>query len=511
MTTLNFTVTLLEDVIFSERSATTGGHTTLDYLPGSAFLGYCASKLYTSLRAKAFDVFHSGRVRFGNAYPLTPDATPMIPVPLCWHLEKGKSIKDHGEDIVNLINTDEIKFAEWEKVGIQQKQIRSGYVCAKKHYLIPDRQFRLKTAIDRGKRGRSADNQLFGYESIAAGSNWYFSIDIDAGLGDGIDEQLKECLDNKTFRIGHSRTAEYGLAHVKSVNDFKASFADGSVTGNLLLIYALSDLALRDPMTGAPTLQPTERHFQLPQGTTFAANKSYLRIRSYAPFNGHRRAFDLERQVIGKGSVLAFEKETCDFNQDEIDDCRAALVKGVGSYRHDGLGRVLVQPKFLESDFVCSLITVSAPAIQGPVTISLPPAPTPFQSWLLAKAGQINEDNETIVEVTEWINQLVTETSLEHLPRNSQWGQLRNIAMNATSRDHLIHLLFEEKTGFCYHGISEIQWKKSFHSDTSYRNFLEETVIGSETDFARVRSRIYLLANRLPHKVNQLIRKKESV
>ena len=39
MNILHFRADLKADVIFSERSATTGGHTTLDYIPGAALLG----------------------------------------------------------------------------------------------------------------------------------------------------------------------------------------------------------------------------------------------------------------------------------------------------------------------------------------------------------------------------------------------------------------------------------------------------------------------------------------
>ncbi len=213
--------------------------------------------------------------------------------------------------------------------------------------------------------------------------------------------------------------------------------------------------------------------------------------------------------MIGKGSVLAFEKETGDFIQDEIVACRTALVNGVGNYRHDGLGRVLVQPMFLEKGYDCTLTTPTT-SIQEQVTIVSTPELTPLQAWLHAKAGQINKEIETIAEVTGWLEKLVDEDDLDSLPRNSQWGQLCNIAMNATSRDHLLQLLFSPQTGFCCHGIAKKQWDKIAHTDKTYRNFLEETVVGSETDFARVRSRLFLLASRLPHKVNQLIRKKES-
>ena len=43
-------ITLQDDLVISASSATTGGHESLDYLPGSLLFGVAASRLYAELK-----------------------------------------------------------------------------------------------------------------------------------------------------------------------------------------------------------------------------------------------------------------------------------------------------------------------------------------------------------------------------------------------------------------------------------------------------------------------------
>ena len=61
---------MLSDVILNQKAATEGPNQTLDFIPGSCFLGIVASQ-YEALQndGKAMEIFHSGKVRFGDAHP----------------------------------------------------------------------------------------------------------------------------------------------------------------------------------------------------------------------------------------------------------------------------------------------------------------------------------------------------------------------------------------------------------------------------------------------------------
>ena len=86
-------LTLRDDCVFSERSATEGGHRGLDYIPGAALLGAAAARLYAGLPATdTFTLFHSGQVQYGNGLPLGIGDERSWPVPLCWHRVKGDKV-----------------------------------------------------------------------------------------------------------------------------------------------------------------------------------------------------------------------------------------------------------------------------------------------------------------------------------------------------------------------------------------------------------------------------------
>ncbi len=83
-----FHLELLDNLICQGSNASVGLPPGLDYIPGNMFLGAVAQKLYSGLQEKAFEVFHSGRVRFGDGLPLTPGGQPALPMPLCLHGKK---------------------------------------------------------------------------------------------------------------------------------------------------------------------------------------------------------------------------------------------------------------------------------------------------------------------------------------------------------------------------------------------------------------------------------------
>ncbi len=304
MITRYFTARLLNDAVISERSATTGGHRTLDYIPGATLLGAVAARYADFAGDDAYTVFHSGKVRFGNAYPLSPAGEPALPVPLAWHTEKGEELHGSVKQVKNLLHATRADFETWDKSGCQQKQLRSGYFTPSGAKIDPVKSYRLKTALNRDKQGMAEEAQLFGYQSLAADSLWHFSIAFDDLLTEELREKVVASL-GVAVRVGRSRSAEYGLLSVHPVDSLETPVT--LVAGDNLIIYCVSDLALTDPATGASTLIPSGAHFGFPDAS-FVATQSYLRVRKYAPFNRTRKRFDLERQVIAKGKRFALQQ-----------------------------------------------------------------------------------------------------------------------------------------------------------------------------------------------------------
>lgn len=481
MKNIYFTARLLSDAVISERSATAGGHRCLDYIPGASILGAAAEKLYRDDYAESFQLFHSGKVRFGNAYPLTDKGEPTLPMPLCWHLPKGFE----SDDITvakNLIHAENSHFSEWDRAGIQQKQLRSGYFTPSGMKISPARRYRLKTAIDRNRQGMADEAQLFGYQSLASGSIWYFSISFDDDISEKTVEELSQTLSGR-LRIGRSRSAEYGLFSVSRADE---SFSiETSMHGERLMLFCLSDLAMYESSTATPCLVPDWKITGI-ENAVFSKEKSYLRIRAYTPFNSKRKRFDIERQVISKGSVLVFEKQG-GFTPGEIQQAHNRLQAGAGRYRQDGLGQILVNPSFL-SGFNFTPFELPAFCINTVISSTQPP---PLAGWLDARHSAKEKEAETVRLVDSWIRDLVK----GQCPKNSQWGQLRTVALQSENLEQMKAKL----NRLCSEGVSQKQWEKPVKigdQKTTYTKFIMETVMSE--DIQDTRTRLYLLGNRLP-------------
>ncbi len=339
------TFQLLEDVIISERAATVGGHRSLDYIPGSNLLGACAAQLYNSLsKADAFQVFHSGKVRFGHGLPTSITGENSYPIPLAWHSSKGMPYTSDHSSQQQTLTPDSIfnltQATEDEKIGGQPKQLRSGYLTDALEYLQPQTRLRMKTAINPAT-GRASEGQLYGYQSLLAGQSFSSTLSFH-----NIDEELENAVTNqfkKQLYLGRSRSAQYGKVGCNIIpTDAPDSYPDKAEQTSLWLT---SELALHDQF-GQPINSNTIFQAFQDCGITLSSidwARSFLRFREYSPYNSTRRKYDLQRQVIEKGSVLIVSTES-PLNQQQIDSLQA----GIGLYCEAGLGRFLVNHPWLE-------------------------------------------------------------------------------------------------------------------------------------------------------------------
>ena len=115
MKDLIFNVAFLSDIVLPASSNTEGKIEALDFIAGSNFLGMVAKDKEYDKFENSFNVFHSGKVRFGDA-TLLQDETPTYKIPLCFFHEKLNKNK-----VVNQLYT---SLSELE----QAKQFREGYM-----------------------------------------------------------------------------------------------------------------------------------------------------------------------------------------------------------------------------------------------------------------------------------------------------------------------------------------------------------------------------------------------
>jgi hypothetical protein len=92
---------------------------------------------------------------------------------------------------------------------------------------------------------------------------------------------------------------------------------------------------------GQPTLAPKPEHLGLPAGE-LVAKKSFLRTRRYSTWNAHKQGYEMERQVICKGSVLVYQLES-PLTTEHL----SKIASGLGVERQAGLGQVWLNPALL--------------------------------------------------------------------------------------------------------------------------------------------------------------------
>jgi len=160
---------LHEDVVFSARSATLGGHRSLDYIPGAALYGVSASKLYDSLGRYAFTVFHSGKVRFGNGYPLAPNGEVGFPVPFSWYSVKGETQTSKSENW--LVDKDQLYTHFFQDGNHPAGKLSGGQkqMVAVARAIVEPRDLLIVDEPSKGLAPASIENMIAAFAQLKAG------------------------------------------------------------------------------------------------------------------------------------------------------------------------------------------------------------------------------------------------------------------------------------------------------------------------------------------------------
>ncbi|MDM8545496.1 hypothetical protein QUF61_03280 [Candidatus Venteria ishoeyi] len=459
MQRLNYTLKLLEPVIISERGANEGGHGSLDYISGASLLGAVANRLYTQLSAKdSYFLFHSGKLRFHNALPLSPHRHPTYPIPFSWHEAKTgtKVVRDDHVCLENLCD-----LADKTQ---QPKQLRRGYISFCSEYVSPNKQLQMKTAVD-PETGRNKTSALFGYASLPAGLSFGFSLDVDTDIDDALLSKVKNCLQG-ILHLGRSRSAQYGRVEV-SVADWEEDDLLIQEADKGFSIWLLADMALQDSH-GQVSFYPEPAHLSFPEAwkASFNLAKSFIRHRSYSPFNGHYRQRELERPVLQMGSMLHFDCE----NTPSIEDLQQLQQKGLGLYRQAGLGRVWINPP--RPYIYKAQKKPPVPAVSMPEH--------PLAQWLVNQHDKIRKDDEIEKTVKVWLDEYQTyylkATKLHKIapgdyagPGPNQWGRVLEVAQTVSDLSMLKNNLFSGEHAVCKE--KDEAWGLAFYAPGDIKNF----------------------------------------
>ncbi len=478
MKTLKFKCTLLSDVILNQKAASEGANNTLDFIPGSNFLGIVAAK-YNDFGDNAMEVFHSGMVRFGDAHPVCKghDSIRTLRVPASMYYPKlGKASEvcyihheyDRKKDQVGDGNQPQ-----------QLKQCRQGFYAFENSAGFKaetSTNFALKSAYDREAR-RSKDRQMFGYEALNKGAEFLFSVEVDT---DELADKIREALVGKR-NIGRSRTAQYGLVEIKEYDFKEAQSSSKNADGEIVTVYADGRLIFLDD-NGEPTFRPTAKDLGLDSGE-IDWKRSQIRTFQYAPWNGKRKTRDADRCGIEKGSVFV------------VSGCKTQDFKSryVGVYQNEGFGRVIYNPELLDTADNATNGQAKFKLKEGERKAKQPEKPKQITNvkdsdYLLKYVNRAIRAKEEDEYIRKKVNKFV-EDNADRFNNGgerfaSQWGAIRTIAMQYKTYDEIWKQLFTkteikykgrgpEPAAYLTHGVAKDKWSKGGRKDL-LEKFIED-------------------------------------
>lgn len=465
MKTLKFKCTLLSDVILNTSAATQGEQSSLDFIPGNNFLGIVAADYGEYSPAEQMEIFHSGKVRFGDAHPALSDSkTRSLHVPATLFYPKGKYAWEECYAFQSYSRKEDIRV---HGKPMQLKQCRNGYYIFDNGEGKPvsvEKSFAIKSAYERTLR-RSKDSQMYGYESIDEGQSFLFEVEVD---NDSIADKIGNALIG-IHHIGRSRTAQYGMVEIEKFdfNEVPSRREQiDTIDGKRIAVYADSRLIFFDK-DGQPTFQPTAKQLGLDGEIDW--DVSQVRTFQYAPWNGKRQTRDADRCGIEKGSVFFVKSDSVPSGS-----------QYVGSYNNEGFGKVIYNPDFLLSKGENGKAEYDLLKVEEKkgTAKQIVLGGTPLLDYVAAS----RKNFETEGDIAALVNQFASRyKGLFAGISASQWGTIRNIAMTHPTRDGIIYELFdkkekqwhwpsvndsfegyrEEEVGYLTHGIAKNKWKKN--------------------------------------------------
>ena len=500
MEKIQFKCELLSDIVLNDSSATEGKRRSLDFIPGNNFLGIVAAQLYKKTDDAAWDIFHSGHVRFGDAHPSVDSKRGLRIAASIFHpklegMETGCYIHHLTKQ------NDDIR-------AMQLKQCREGFYIYDQNKLatqvVVHKDFAIKSAYDSDMR-RAKDSQLFGYEALCKGLIMYFTIEVEDEAKQYKEDIIKALCGH--HHIGRSRSAQYSWVKITEspFEEIATTQQPIQIKGKqYLTVYADSRLIFLDK-NGNNTFQPSTRDLGIEDDDAeIDWALSQIRTFQYAPWNYKRQAFDTDRCGIEKGSVFLVRTSA-----------GVPPEKTVGYYKNEGFGHIIYNPVFLQGDEDgLSLFKFS----KQKETVSICQATEVNSSliqFLKKKKKDAEDQNIIIKEVNKFVEQNKKLFSQDLFA--SQWGSIRALAMAYNDEEKLKKVIGceeqenpekeqkkvikcdkkkepEKKQGYIVHGVAAEKWNEcgrrkvleDFLKNPQFKGHLQEAVINLASEMAKI-------------------------
>jgi len=252
---------------------------------------------------------------------------------------------------------------------------------------------------------------MYGYESLPKGTVWQFVVSHE-GLDPDDLERLKKNLTGHK-RLGKSKSSQYGQVYIQEAPKAEGMVSHATREGDTIL-YAKSRIALLDH-EGHPTFHPKYLLDDLDE-TNIVWDKSQIRTSTYAPYHGAMQTKSYTRMVINSGSVIVLK----DVSPEQIE----RLKNGVGIYRNEGFGELLINPDFLQKSGIFSLKQIAKRLDQDAVPIT-----DNAVRFLHKREMQKREKLDLASAVHEFITH---NRDLYRTINKAQWGTIRAICTGAS-------------------------------------------------------------------------------
>ena len=326
---LKIRIRLESPVVISAQSGDSTLTGTLDYIPGSSILGLVAGK-YLKARAKdaEFDrIFLRGDVHFNNLYPVRGN-DEFLPCPQ--NIWRSKSDPGRFINIFSYPNNAD----DYQKVDTYAR-VTDNYIdvqpADKEIFFHHERDY---------ARGISKSGVVFNYEALSAGQEFTGCIQ---GSKDDIGCIQDLLIQDKTLRIGKSKTSQYGNAVLMTYENSEYSIDKERELAGSIMVMA-SDTIIKNTM-GISTVELSELERILNTKITSAALNT-SRIETIV--NAHRAKRPSEI-AFKAGSV--FILEVCPTNAEDL------VMHGLGERTWEGFGQVYFPEEFPDN---LSLLGVTA-------------------------------------------------------------------------------------------------------------------------------------------------------
>jgi hypothetical protein len=447
-----FKCTLIDDVILMASLATEGNMTSLDYIPGSNFLGMVANEIYNDGTMNPYEDLHTNKVIFSDA-TLSIGDQKSYPMPFDFMVNKLDDEISQNIEIYlhHTINDGEIKKND---IRIQLKQLRAGYFTFSGNYQKVKKSFSLKSAYDSEKL-KSEDEKMYGMEAIKAGQEFIFSVSSE---NENTIEKIKSLLTSNPKFLGKSKNAQFGKIEIETID--KQDVIPSFEPNDYVLVYAASNLVFFDKYAQI-TFLPEANDLGLNSGK-INWNKSSIRTGSYSSWNGKRNMPNTERFYISKGSVFYVE------GSNSVGDKTQNIV---GEYKNEGFGMVFYNPSFLMSRPKDGKIENSEYQSRIKLTEykNLKDEGKPDDLEMMGSDKLIIEllekkaiHTKTESEITQKVNNLVPEwTNIMEKVSRTQWNNIRKAAIQSKTMNEFLDKLENNKNGLLEAGFSKKYWDEN--------------------------------------------------